>query len=272
MVVTGTLLPDPIENGEKEAILAAMARKTLRIGLGQVRIRMGDKKANVAALLGAIEEAAAAGCDVAVLPECSLAGWLSASAGEAAEAIPGPFTKKLQELAKRHRMAIAAGLEERDGDLVYNSAVMIGRDGKILGRHRKVNELEIGLKTYTRGSSLNVFDFEGRPTALSICADSWTPTVTDALYDLGARLIFSPSAWAVEPGGEATNIAWIKECYRLRAANRDLTIVAPNGVGDVTEGPWEGRILQGNSLVTGPNGKSLLTGPTNKPGLLTLSI
>jgi predicted amidohydrolase len=149
---------------------------------------------------------------------------------------------------------------------------MIGRDGRILGRHRKVNELEIGLKVYSRGASLNVFDFEGRPTALSICADSWTPTVTDALYEMGARLIFSPSAWAVEPGGEATNIAWIRECYRARTAGRELTIISPNGVGDVTEGPWKGRILQGNSLVTGPDGRSLLTGPTRERAFLTLSI
>jgi predicted amidohydrolase len=249
-----------------------MARKTLRIGLGQVRVAMGDKKANLRELFRALEEAADAGCDVAVLPECSLAGWLSASAREAAEPIPGPFTRMLQAFARRRRMAIVSGLEERDGDRIYNSAVMIGRDGTILGRHRKVNELEIGLKTYSRGASLHVFDFEGRPTALTICADSWTPTVTDALYEMGARLIFSPSAWAVDPGGEATNIAWIKECYRSRAAGRELTIVSPNGVGEVTEGPWKGRILQGNSLVTGPNGKSLLTGPTNKPALLTLSI
>jgi len=249
-----------------------MARKSLRIGLGQVRVTMGDKKANTGALLRAVEDAAAAGCDVAVLPECSLAGWLSDSARRAAEPIPGPFTRKLQALARRRRMAIVAGLEERDGDRIYNSAVMIGRDGAILGRHRKVNELEIGLKVYTRGTTLNVFEFEGRPTALSICADSWTPTVTDALYQMGARLIFSPSAWAVEPGGEATNIAWIRETYRLRAAGRELTIVSPNGVGEVTQGPWKGRILQGNSLVTGPNGQSLLTGPTNDPGLLTVNL
>lgn len=249
-----------------------MARKPLRIGLGQVRVAMGDKKTNLVELFRVLDEAAAAGCDVAVLPECSLAGWLSASARNAAEPIPGPFTRKLQSIARRHQMAIVAGFEERDGDRIYNTAAMFGRDGELLGRHRKVNELEIGLKVYSRGASLNVFDFEGRPTALSICADSWTPTVTDALVEMGARLIFSPSAWAVEPGGEATNIAWIRECYRLRAANRDLTIVAPNGVGTVTEGPWKGRILQGNSLVTGPDGESLLMGPAGKPALLTLSI
>ena len=249
-----------------------MVSKSLRVGLGQVRVRMGDKKANAAELFRTLEQAAAAGCDVVALPECSLAGWLSASARKAAEPIPGPFVRKLQAVAKRCRMAIVAGLEERDDGRIYNSAVMIGRDGAILGRHRKVNELEIGLKVYSRGGSLNVFDFEGRPTALSICADSWTPTVTDALYQMGARLIFSPSAWAVEPGGEATNIAWIREAYRLRAAGRMLTIVSPNGVGDVTEGPWKGRILQGNSLITGPGGHPMLTGPTNEPALLTFRI
>ena len=44
-----------------------------------------------------------------------------------------------------------------------------------------------------------------------------------------------------------------------------MYIISPNGVGAVTEGPWKGRLLQGNSLVTGPNGEGLLKGPTNEP-------
>ena len=50
------------------------------------------------------------------------------------------------------------------------------------------------------------------------------------------------------------------------------SIRAPNGVGSVTEGPWKGRILQGNSLVTGPNGDALLQGPTNQPAFLTFRL
>jgi predicted amidohydrolase len=249
-----------------------MTRKGLKVGVGQVRVAMGDKKANVAELLRAVDEAARAGCDLVVLPECSLAGWLSSSARGAAEPIPGPMTRRLGEAARRHRMAIVAGLEERGDGRVFNSAVFIDRRGEILSRHRKVHELEIGLKVYARGTSLNAFAFEGRTAALSICADSWTPVVTDALHELGARLILSPCAWAVEPGGEATNLAWIRETYRQRAAGRRLTIVSANGVGTVTEGPWKGRVLQGNSLVTGPDGEPLLTGPTNEPALLTLRL
>jgi predicted amidohydrolase len=249
-----------------------MARRGLKVGIGQVRVAMGDKKANVAELLRAVDGAARSGCDVVVLPECSLAGWLSASARTAAEPIPGPATRRLAQAARKHGIAIVAGLEEREDGRVYNSAVYIDRRGGIRSRHRKINELEIGLAVYTRGASLNAFDVEGRTAALSICADSWTPTVTDALYGLGARVIFSPCAWAVERGGEATNIAWIRETYRQRAAGRDLVIVSANGVGPVTEGPWKGRILQGNSLVTGPGGEPLLQGPTNEPGLLILRI
>ncbi len=249
-----------------------MARKGLKVGLGQIPVVMGDKKANVEELFRAIEEAAKADCDVVVLPECSLAGWLSPSARSAAEAVPGPLTNRLVQEARKHKLAVVVGLEEREDSRVYNAALLIDRHGEILARHRKVNELEIGLEVYSRGSSLNAFVFEGRPSALSICADSWTPTITDALYTMGARLIFSPCAWAVEPGGEATNIAWIRETYRQRAAGRDLYIISANGVGAVTEGPWKGRVLQGNSLVTGPDGEALLKGPTSEPALLTVRL
>jgi len=249
-----------------------MSRKGLKVGLGQIRIEMGEKDANVKELFHAVDEAAKSDCDLLVLPECSLAGWLSPSARDASEQIPGPLIHRMVEAARKHEMAIVAGLEEREGSRVYNSAVFIERHGEIVARHRKINGLEIGLEVYSRGTSLNVFSFEGRTAALSICADSWTPVITDALYDMGARLLFSPCAWAVEAGGEATNIAWIRETYRQRAAGRELYIVSANGVGAVTEGPWKGRVLQGNSLVTGPDGDALLKGPTNEPSLLTVRL
>jgi predicted amidohydrolase len=249
-----------------------MSRKGLKVGLGQIHLEMGDKDANVTELFHAVDEAAKAGCDVLVLPECPLAGWLSPSARNAAEQIPGPLTHRFVEAARKHQMAIVTGIEEREGSRVYNSAVFIDRHGEILARHRKINELEIGLEVYSRGTALSVFSFEGRTVALNICADSWTPVMTDALYEMGARILFSPCAWAVEAGGEATNVAWIRETYRQRAAGRELYIVSANGVGDVTQGPWKGRVLQGNSLVTGPDGEALLKGPTNEPSLLTVRL
>ncbi len=249
-----------------------MGRKGMRVGIAQVPVVMGDKAANVRTILEAVEWAVHERCDLVALPECSLAGWLSSAAPRAAEPIPGPLTRRLSALARKHRLAIVLGMEEREGRRLYNSAVLIDRSGEILLRHRKINELEIGLAVYGRGGSLAVADFEGRKIALDICADSWSPEVTDALHFMGARIVFSPSAWAVDPGSEETNLHWIRETYRARARGRDLWIVAPDGVGPVTEGPWKGRVLQGNSLVTGPDGKTVLQGPTNAPAFLTVEI
>jgi predicted amidohydrolase len=85
---------------------------------------------------------------------------------------------------------------------------------------------------------------------------------------MGARLILSPSAWAIQPGKEAENIGWIAGTYAKRTAGRKLVIASANCVGRVTEGPWRGRILQGNSLIVGPDGRMALKGPTSVPALL----
>lgn len=240
-----------------------------KIGLAQLSITMGDKDANVAAVYAMLDEAVLNACDVVAFPECCLAGWLSPAASACGELIPGSFSRQLSAFASTHHISIAIGLEEQTkGGSLYNSAVLIDASGTIRLHHRKINELEIAQELYSKGTSLNVIEFGKRNVGLSICADSWRPEVTDALWLMGARVIFSPSAWAVEPGGESTNLAWICETYRQRTADRDLYIVAPNGVGAVTEGPWKGRRLQGNSLVIGPGGKPLLIGPTNESALL----
>ena len=249
-----------------------MKTPRLKIGLGQIPIEMGRMRANLAAILAMIGEAAAQGCDVLALPECCLAGWLSPAAETIAERIPGAFTRKLCGLAREHGMAIVLGLEERADGQVFNSAVFIDETGRILLRHRKINELAEGRALYGPGTLLQVVEWRGRTVGLSICADSWRPEITDALCLMGANLIVSPSAWAVERGGEATNLAWITETYRQRISQRELHIVAPNGVGLVTEGPWKGRVLQGNSLLVGSGGVVQARGKTNTPELICRNI
>ncbi len=249
-----------------------MARQGFKVGVAQPAVVMGDKAANVAALRAAVAEAGRARCDAVVLPECGLAGWLSPLARTAAEPIPGPFTRSLCALARKYGMSIAAGLEERADGRLYNSAVLIDPAGRIRLHHRKLNELPEGLEVYARGDRLGVAEVDGLKIGLDICADSWTPAVTDALALMGARLILSPCAWAVEPGGEETNLAWITEAYRERTRGRELYLAASNGVGAVTQGPWKGRLLQGNSLVMGPDGKRVAVLARNRPSFLAVTL
>ncbi len=242
--------------------------RSLRVALGQISIAMGDKTANIRAMEQAVESAAAAQCDLIVLPECALAGWLSPAASSEAEPIPGAVTKSLGHLARRYHLAIVAGIEEREGDTLYNSAVLIDRGGSIVLKHRKINELPVGLQIYSRGRSLHVVDLEGLTVGIDICADSWTPHLVESLYLMGAQIVVSPCAWAIEPGGEAANVEWISQIYRSHTLEKSLYLVAANGVGPVTEGPWKGKVLQGDSLVFGPHGQKVLQGPTNRADLL----
>ena len=239
----------------------------IKIGLGQVSLKMGDKTANRVTLSEAIVDAAKQGCDLVVLPECGLAGWLSATAREAAEPIDGPFCDELRKLAQQHEIAIVAGFEECEGDRIYNSAVFLDEHGEVRTRHRKINELSIAKELYQTGASLEVIDWRGHAVGLLICADCWIPEFVDALHAMGANLILSPCAWAVQRGGEETNLAWIIDIYRQRIGTGDLTIAAANSVGEVTEGPWIGRILQGNSLAIGHT--EIVRGATSQAELIT---
>ena len=67
--------------------------------------------------------------------------------------IPGKYTDFLAALARRHRIWISAGCLEKDGDRVYNSAVIIDRAGRIVLKHRKIDTLPWLTKDlYDRGS------------------------------------------------------------------------------------------------------------------------
>jgi predicted amidohydrolase len=255
---------NPIDHANRSPPFDSMS-EPVQIGLGQVSLVMGDKSSNCRAIEEMITTAAKRGCNLVVLPECALTGWLDPSANEAAELISGPFCVELRALAAKHHIAIVAGFEERARNLVHNSAVFIDESGEVLARHRKINELEIGRQLYSRGTSLEVAEWRGYTVGLLICADCWRGELVDALCVMGATLILSPCAWAVDPGGEKTNLSWIREIYRQRIGDRDLVIVAANSVGPVTGGPWRGRILQGNSLAMGRS--HAIEAPTNESGL-----
>ena len=107
----------------------------IRVACLQMEPHVGDKAGNVARSLQLIERAAEAGARLAVLPELTNSGYVFATREEAfslAESVPGgPTTQAWAEAARKHEMVIAAGICERDGDVLYNAAVVLGPDGFI---------------------------------------------------------------------------------------------------------------------------------------------
>ncbi|MDZ4848327.1 MAG: carbon-nitrogen hydrolase family protein [Pirellulaceae bacterium] len=140
-----------------------------------------------------IEEAAKNRADLVVLPEVVTYG-SGTTYADVAESIPGPSTKFFGEFAKRYQVHIVPGLVERDGPLLYNVAVLIGPDGNLIGKYRKVclprGEIENGI---TPGHEYPVFQTSFGKVGMMVCYDGFFPEVARQLSNNGAEVI----AWPV---------------------------------------------------------------------------
>ncbi len=140
-----------------------------------------------------IEEAASQKADLVVLPETLTVTGLAYV--DSAEPIPGPSTAYFGELARKHKLHIVAGLVEREGHLIYNVAVLIGPDGRLIGKYRKValprTEIEAGVAP---GHDYPVFDTRFGKVGMMVCYDGFFPEVARQLSNRGAEVIAFPVA------------------------------------------------------------------------------
>ncbi len=150
-------------------------------------------------LLPLIEDAAGKGADLIVLPELLTCKGVTHEYASVAEPVPGPTTDYFARLAKKHDCYIVAGLPERDGELVYNVAVLLGPDGKIVGKYRKVTlpreEIARGIAP---GDDYPVFQTRFGKVGMMICYDVFFPEVARRLSMNGAEVIALP-IWGGNP-------------------------------------------------------------------------
>jgi len=147
-----------------------------------------------------IDRAGAAKADIVCLPEGVTIVGTTSDYVSASEPVPGPTTKYLGEVARRNNLYIVAGILEKEGDVVYNTAVLIDRDGKLAGKYRKTSlpreEIDGGV---TPGDSFPVFDTDFGRIGIMVCWDVSFPEPARALAEQGAEVIFLP-IW----GGDVT--------------------------------------------------------------------
>lgn len=146
-----------------------------------------------------IAEAARQKADLIVLPETLTYYGTGKRMDECAEPVPGPSTAYFGKLAREHDCYIVAGLIERDGATLYNTAALIGPDGRLVGKYRKVSlprgEVEAGI---TPGRDYPVFDTRFGKVGMMICYDGFFPEVARALTVRGAEVIAWP-VWGCNP-------------------------------------------------------------------------
>jgi predicted amidohydrolase len=144
---------------------------------------------------GLLDRAGAQKVDLVCLPEAMNQASLSAPLDELAEAIPGPTFNMLAEKARQHAMNVCGCFYERQGDFIFNTAVLVNRRGEMIGKYRKVHpywpEEPDGCSP---GDDLPVFESDVGRIGIMICYDSWFPETARLLALKGAEIILFPNA------------------------------------------------------------------------------
>jgi predicted amidohydrolase len=140
-----------------------------------------------------VDQAGTMNADIVCLPEGITVVGNGKTYLEASEPVPGPTTRFLGTLAKKHEMYIVAGLLEKDGEVLYNTAVLMDRDGNFAGKYRKVSlpreEIEGGI---TPGNDFPVFKTDFGKIGMMVCWDVFFPEPARMLSLKGAEIIFMP--------------------------------------------------------------------------------
>jgi predicted amidohydrolase len=167
-----------------------------RVRVAGVNLRpreTGSAEASVRAFVSLATRQVPDGTDVILLPEGMTEVGTGRTYVEVSEPVPGPTTAALGELARRKGAYVVAGLYEREGAAVYNTAVLIDRRGELVGRYRKVylprEEIEGGL---TPGSEYPTFATDFGRVGLLICWDTQYADPARALALGGAELLLVP--------------------------------------------------------------------------------
>lgn len=161
--------------------------------------KTGSAEESVRQFLEAATRLAPAKADVILLPEGITVVGTGKSYAEVAEPIPGPTTARLGELARAKHSYVIAGLYERERGAVYNTAVLIDRQGNLVGRYRKVFLPRPEMEALTPGDEFPVFRTDFGTVGMMICYDVFFSDPARQLALHGAEIVFLP-IW----GGDET--------------------------------------------------------------------
>ena len=218
---------------------------TVKIACIQMEPIVGEKERNVQRSLGLIQEAAVNGAHLLVMPELCNSGYVFDSREEAfalAEEIPnGPTCRSWAEAAQKHGLHIVAGINERDGQALYNAAVVIGPSGHV-GTFRKVHLWNEENLFFERGNlGFPVFRTPLGRIGTFICYDGWFPESFRLCALQGADIICIPTNWVPIPGQAQDREATANILCMAAAHSNSLFVAAADRIGVERGQPFIGQ-------------------------------
>ncbi|CAJ1936141.1 unnamed protein product [Sphenostylis stenocarpa] len=239
--------------------------RVVRVGLIQNSIALpttahfaDQKKAIFEKLKPIIEAAGSSGVNILCLQEAWMMPFAFCTREkrwcEFAEPVDGESTKFLQSFALKYNMVIISSILERDikhGEVIWNTSVVIGNHGNIIGKHRKNHIPRVGdfneSTYYMEGNTGHpVFETAFGKIAINICYGRHHPLNWLAFGLNGADIVFNPSAtvgelsepmWPIEVS-RFHNSTWFESVFVCQARNAAIAnsyfVASINRVGTET--------------------------------------
>ena len=218
--------------------------RKVKVGTVYLRPKNSTPEKNMALWCARIDEAGRLGLDIVCLGEAILQVGTPKTAADLAEPVPGPSTGQLGAAARRNKLWVVAGLTERQGDRLYNTAVLLNREGGLVGTYRKVHlPREEWQKGITPGGEYPVFQTEFGTVAIQICYDWFFPEAAEIFALKGAEILFAPTWGSTFP--DADGRAEGETVFRVRARDNGLYLVP--------------SVYDGSSMIIDPMGRILVS-------------
>ena len=218
---------------------------------------VADKMENVRTVKTYLEKIKDENPDFVILPEMFCCPYQTENFPIYAEKEGGPVWQQLSGYAKQYGIYLIGGsMPEKDAEgNVYNTSYIFDREGKQIGKHRKVHLFDIDVKggqtfkesdTLTAGDSDTIFDTEFGKIGVMLCFDIRFPELSRMMVNDGAKVIFVPAAFNMTTGPAHWELS-----FRTRALDNQIYMVGCAPARDVSAG----YISWGHSIVTDPWGR-----------------
>jgi len=233
----------------------------MRVAAIQMEPHVATKDANVERSLMLLAEAVKSGAKLAVLPELCNSGYVFKTREEAfelGEEIPsGPTCRAWMKIASEHGLYIVAGIAEREGETLYNSAVVLGPNG-YEGTYRKNHLWDAENLFFEPGNlGLPVFRIGAGRIACAICYDIWFPETFRLAALQGADLLCVPTNWVPMPSQPEDAPVMANILTMAGAHCNSMFVAAADRVGNE-----RGQPFLGNSIIVSHTGWPL-AGPAS---------
>lgn len=260
--------------------------KVSKISVAQVNPVKGDVAANLEIIKARVAEAAAQGSELVVFPELMLTGLVDAEGAKAvAESATGDTVYKLIDVAMKYHMYIVAGMVEKDGDKLYNTAVLCGPEG-LAGKQRKMHLCELDKDWATPGDEgFKHFNTVVGRIGILVGHDAMFPECGRLLALQGCDLLCCPaSVNAPKPYGLAGTKNWHNypipmgfstihwHLWRVRAGENNCYSAFANMTCDYVVGEkcfGRSGIFQPDTFLFPRNEKIM---PADEEGVITVTI